>query len=475
MKLYRDQFLEGAVLYRCGGSVLVLALTATPILALESGVSISERVLSPIYQNLGHLILTGLAIWLAYRALRGDKELRKRQLEFEQHKFEVTETERRELAKFREQEYKRFAQPAADLAEHLANKLIEDPHWAYRALEAAKLLPYRDTLFDERTRHFQDEKQELATRFTPYLLSRCKHLILQENRDVWLLIDAGTTLYPFFEIIGKETAKLAQKGEAWLSHIHLATNNLPGIEQIIKSGRRTPWDRYSKLAIENCILLPGIPIPIFAAVAGNLTNQAICDLRKNPSAFTRGTGSRSSPVFIALVVGNWIRIRLDQPRCPIPMARGAEHRAVKQQFIDNADEIFVVSPLGKVFVDASNDEVNQALGFKAESNEAETASYADVEIDEQKAKLTKLVTTTRSESQTLYRHSCRVEDALTGGKESLLDEDQFASRPIEELSHTFFAFHKPRNPKPDEFSIEFPHYHTRTNKAFLKMFSAEEP
>lgn len=194
IKQYKVQFRRGAVLYRYGGAVVILVLTATPILALDSGASISERVLSPIYQNLGHLILTGLAIWLAYRALRGDKELKERQLEFEKEKFLVAETERRELAKFREQEYRRFAQPAADLAEHLANKLIEDPHWAYRALEAAKLLPYRDTLFDERTRHFQEEKQELATRFTPYLLSRCKYLIQQQKRDVWLLIDAGTSV-----------------------------------------------------------------------------------------------------------------------------------------------------------------------------------------------------------------------------------------------------------------------------------------
>ena len=157
------------------------------------------------------------------------------------------------------------------------------------------------------------------------------------------------------------------------------------------------------------------------------------------------------------------------------MARGAEHRAVKQKFIENADEIFVVSPLGKIFVDASKDEVNQALGFKTDSNEAETSSYEDVDIDEQKARLVKLVTTTRSESQILYRHSCRVEDALTGRTDSFLEEDQFAKRSIKDLTHTFFRFHKSPSSRLDEFAVEFPHYHTRTNKTVLKMFSVEEP
>lgn len=463
----------------------------TPVsLLAESATNVSDRpimdrIFSPLYENIGHLILTVVAIWLAYRALQGDKELRKRQLNFEEQKFKAEEEERVKLTEFRKLESRRFAEPAADLANHLAEKLIADPHWAYRALEAAKLLPYKDTLFDERTQHFRKEKQELAIRFTPYLLARCEHIITNLNQDVWLIIDAGTTLLPFFEIIGRETAKLSQKGKDWLKHLHLATNNLPGIEQIIKTGRRIPADRYSDLAIDDCFLLPGIPVPLFAAVAGNLTNKMISDLRKNPLQYTKNQKEFRESTFIALIVGNWIRIRDTPPRCPVPMARGVEHLGVKQAIIENADEIFVVSPLGKIFVDAKNKAVNEALGFKEGSPDAENAPYIEVKTDYQdadtneevsKAIKIKLVTTTRPEGSLLYRHSNRVEDALGPTKKyPQYSVEQFAQTPIDALSYMIFPFPKPSDNQYEEFTIEFPHYHTRTSKDLLEMFSVKEP
>jgi hypothetical protein len=75
------------------------------------------------------------------------------------------------------------------LANHLAEKLIADPHWAYLALEAAKLLPYKDTLFDERTQHFRQEKQELAIRAAPLasgFLNALRALLLPQHVSVIL-------------------------------------------------------------------------------------------------------------------------------------------------------------------------------------------------------------------------------------------------------------------------------------------------
>jgi hypothetical protein len=68
----------------------------------------------------------------------------------------------------------------------------------------------------------------------------------------------------------------------------------------LTAGRRAPWDRYSALEVDDCYLLPSIPVPIFAAVAGDLTNEAIKNLKDK-------AGDKSTS--IALVVGNWIRIR----------------------------------------------------------------------------------------------------------------------------------------------------------------------
>lgn len=471
-----------------------------------------NQVLTGLFQGFGHLLLTAVAIILAYHHFRKesaagekareyhkeqieqerilhDKQLDKEQLlhekqlkfeqdkfnellKFEKTKFDEESKARAAIRDFRESELDRYLDTAADIAEHVADNLAKDPNWAYRALESAKLLPYKNTLFDERVRHFRAEKQELANRFVPLLLKRCERLITQEKQDVWILIDAGTTLFPFFELIGEETAKLWQKGEKWLEHLHLVTNNLPGIEQLIRTGRRISNERYSELALKECYLLPGIPIPIFAAVAGDLTNNAI----KNLPVHKKQSENQRESTFIALVVGNWIRIRNTQPRIPVPMARGDEHREVKQQFIDKADEVYVISPLGKIFVDYSNEQINQALGFKSQTDPGKKPYQEVTIIDTEDVRIVsnriKLVTTNRNENQLLYRHSCRVEDSLTL-KPSELTEDAFAEYDIKNMPHLTFSLLGLPNSRSEQKDIELPHYHTRTNQQVLKMFSID--
>lgn len=395
-------------------------------------------ILDLLYDNIGGLLIALIAVVLGYWAIRTNASLEEQKLEFEKKKFQAEEQERKKLSIFREQEYRRFSQPASDIAEHLAKQLVNDPSWAHRALEAAKLLPYKDTLFGERTQHFKEEKEELATRFTPHLIKRCETLIEEGRRHVYLLIDAGTTLYPFFRIIGQETSKLWQRGEKWLKYLHLATNNLPGVEQLMLTGRQTQYGRYSKLAIEDCQLLPGVPLPIFASVAGEETNEAILNLRKKAQA----KGDSDQPVFISLVVGNWIRIRRTKPRCPVPMARGIEHLKVKDTLIHIADEIFVISPLGKIFVSQSNEDVNKALGFDSTSTDPEKSSYDEIQINNELAPRVKLISTTRQPHRLLHRHSNRLEDAFEEGFKNEIDEDLFAKSKIEELPHLLFPFDK---------------------------------
>ncbi len=420
-------------------------------------------------QNIGGFLIALIAVILGYWAIRANARIEQQKLDFEKKKLRAEEQEREKLSNFREQEYRRFSQPATDLSEHIARQLVADPSWAHRALEAAKLLPYKDTLFGERSQHFKEEKEELAARFTPLLIKRCETLIEEDRRHVYLLVDAGTTLYPFFRIIGQETSKLWQRGEKWLEYLHLATNNLPGVEQLMQTGRRTQYGRYSKLAIEDCQLLPGVPLPIFASVAGEQTNEAIRKLRNQALA----EPNRDKPVFISLVVGNWIRIRRTKPNCPVPMARGKEHLAVKETLIHNADEVFVISPLGKIFVKQSKEEVNDALGFDPSSTDPERSSYNEVTIDNKLAQRVKLVSTTRQPLRILHRHSNSVEDSFDEFRNEI-DEESFVKTTIEELPHLLFPFNKLPNNRYGEFEIEFPHYHSRTKQKFLKMFSVED-
>lgn len=417
-----------------------------------------------IRQNLGPLLISFLAVVLAALAMYYFLRLERLRLKFEKERFAAE-------SQFRQQEYDRFRdEPARDLARHVAELLREHPDWAQHALEAANLTSYTHTIFGERSHHFKEEKTEIANRFSPYLLDRCAHLIDGGQRHVYLLIDAGTTLYPFFQLIGQQTAQARQRGEDWVKYFHLATNNLPGLEQLMKWGRRVSYDRYSPLAIEDCHLLPGIPMPVFAAVAGRETEKAIAELRANASS-EKGS---EAPVFVALVVGNWVRIRRTEPRCPVPMARGAEHCHVKNSLVESADEVYVVSPLAKNFVGQSHESVNRALGFDIHAKNPEKTSYEEVKIDSEKARCVKLITTHRDASALLYRHSVALEAALSesgvSGRSELIGSDTFKRLPIDKVPHLFFEFRgKPRT-SARELEMEFPHYHTRRSREFTAMF-----
>lgn len=404
-------------------------------------------------------------IELEEKRFKAEQDVAEKRAEFEERRLKVEEDRLADLKGFREEETKRFSRTGVEIARHVARSLVDHPDWAHQALEAAKLLPYTYTIFGERSQHFREEKEELAKRFVPYLLKRCEALA-EDDRDVFLLIDAGTTLYSFFEVIGRETVKCYHRGDNWLRRFHLVTNNLPGIEQLIRTGRRVQEDRYSELAIGDCHLLPGHPIPIFAAVAGPDTNEAIINLR----APYQSNDAVKPATFIALVVGNWIRIRKEPPRCPVPLARGKDHLGVKRTLVKNVDEIYVVSPLGKIIVNHSRDELNNALGFVGIPRDPESEPYEDVDVEEQ-APMVKLVSTKRSKGHLLQRHSNSVEDALIPGSKATLPSDQeFASAKIEDVPHLLFDFGAPPRKKYDEFIVEFPHYHTRRNRKFLDMF-----
>lgn len=481
---------------RLGHALILGAIVLSPQAHAQADVSTVVpipwwlRVFQSSAEHLGALLIAAIAVILAYielkahrraaeknleleeRRLRAEEAARERLASLEERKFRLEEAEREKLVGFREQELRRFSQPATEIAEHIARLLVEHPDWAHRALDAARLLPYTHTLFGERSQHFREEKQELAVRFVPYLLKRCE-MLTSHGRHVFLLMDAGTTLYPFFELIGTETMKCCHRGDDWLQRFHLATNSLPGIEQLIKTGRRAPWDRYSSLAIEDCHLLPGIPVPIFAAVAGKETNDAVRRLRET---HLPKEGDKQV-TFIALVVGNWVRIRRTEPRCPVPMARGDSHREVKQTFVDNADEIFVVSPLGKIFVGHSKDEINTALGFNPGASVArdpDKAPYDDVIIDNECARRVKLVSTTRAEGRLLHRHSCRVEDTLmVGDRPPVVSPEVFAAAKLRDVPHLVFPFASLPTQRFEEFMMEFPHYHTRANRRVLEMFGVD--
>jgi len=443
-----------------------------------------QSFLESLTEHAGPLIIAAIAVALAFvelefirRALeersksekrRSDAKIQEREkkLELEERRFNAEQGERDRAAAFRAQEHDRFYEPSIEIAKHLIGHLSDDSSWAVRALEKAKVFPYSNSLFGVREDHFRPEKAALARQFTPHLLRRICQLAAND-RHVFLLIDAGTTLFSFFEILAAEVVRDSYNSSDWLDRFHIATNNLPGIGQLIKSGKRDPRDRHSPLAIKHCHLLPGEPLPVYAAIVGEETEKAIQDL---PKRFAE-KHPNAEVTFIALVTGNWIRIRRSEPRCPVVLARGDEHLRVKQELVNIASEVFIVSPLGKIFVDTTNQEINRILGYIEGTQDPGKRPYEEIQISDDRASKVQLVSTARADGRLLHEHSNHVEFFFSSVlKMSPEDEDKFDLNKIDDVPHVLFPFGELPNNTKDEFMEEFPHEPTRSNRAFLRLF-----
>jgi hypothetical protein len=401
------------------------------------------------------------AVLLLRHELRMRRHIAEEELGLRRQRFESEDRESRARQEWLERQNITLGEMVKPIADKLVASLVGDTKWAADALERAKLGPYTKTLFGERNSHFRKEKAHIAESFVPMLLRRCRKLIEEDGKRVFLLIDAGTTLYPFFSLLGEQTVRAWEVGDVWFrdGRLVVVTNNLPGVQLLMENGRPNPTNRYSGLAVD-CRLLPGVPLPVYSAVTGTETEEAITRIR---------SGNSSQPIaIISLVTGNWIRIRRTSPRCPIPLARGKGHLKAKQNFVNVADEVYVISPLGKIFASAEREAVNKWLGFDRTQIDPEKQSYEELKVtrDEQIRKIA-LISTSRTNHRILGNLSVYLRGQL--GVEAL-DEGDFTSRPLGEPASILFAFDDlPKEPSLER-EVEFPHRHTRRND-FIDFFS----
>jgi hypothetical protein len=379
-------------------------------------------------------------------------------LDFEKQKFREEQRRADQRLELMEREALSLRGVGALLAKNVADLLVQDTSWASEGLERAKLGPHAKTLFGERIGHFLDEKQHLADKFVPHLIRRCRSFVAV-GKDVKLLVDSGTTLYPVLSLLGRAAVSAHESQENWVDRVEIITNNLPGMEALMDCGRSNPNNRYSPLAI-SCQLLPGAPLPVYSALTGEKANAAIRQLKEECDP--------SSTVFIALITGNWIRLRRTSPVCPVPLARGAGHKEFKEALINASDEVYVIGSLGKVFFQFSLDKVNEALGFSRDNPSSDKKPYEEVAISNEKARVVKLVSTSREPDRVLYPLSNKVAGVIdsydlasTGdADEEVAGQPSDFLFPFDHLPHNWYL----------EIEAEFPHLSTRSDEFREKYF-----
>lgn len=409
-----------------------------------------------------------------------EKKATQSKLKFEEQKYleeQKLNNKREELIK---SEFLRLSEVSEPLARHLRIELTKNVEWIGEAMKRANLGINTDSFFAERMQHFNAEKKFIAKTFVPIILARCKNFILEKEKEVFLVVDSGTTTYAFFEELARETSKIYHSEKAWLAKVTIATNNLQGAQMLMDIGTINPRNRFSKLAIKKCFLFPGDLLPIYFAVIGNETEESIISLYNSKS---------DNNIFIGITTGNWVRIRTTTPRCPVPLVRGPKHRSFKQALIENVDEVFVLSPLGKIFRKEKQHEVNEALNLTEEAIRdeefGEKEKYLELLIgkplgdnkEKVNPKKVKLISTSRIiNKRLLFHHSKAMEVVFESDSQkaiSTLSEEIYKDGDIEKLPHLLFPFNELPEIQQFELETEFPHNKTRNPEFMKKYFGVE--
>lgn len=339
------------------------------------------------------------------------------------------------------------------LAMAVAQELQRNIEWAKKAIVKGLVGGGAD-IFGFRTDHHAKEKDFLADQFQKWLIKRVA--ALSKSTRVCILVDAGTTLWWCMRALATAFESFLTISEELRPVI--VTNNIPGMEAYLAHYRSS----HALQTPVECRTLPGALASGYASIVGAEAQAALKKLKETdmPKAH-----------FIGLVGGNWNRVMSGS--YPIPLASSPAHRAIKDTFIQVCDEVYIVTCLAKIFVNAESKDVNELLksaGLGRPTNE-DKPTYEDVPIQQAKASALRLVTTARPGERLLSQHSAAVLSALrvTGDE----DLDNFAeSSDLSAIPHLLWLF-DPGNDRAQERLEEFPYLndqHPDGTRKFLNHF-----
>lgn len=405
-------------------------------------------LITPIVSLVGTMISVIGGLFFIWRQLKSQAETTKHMVRL----YEAQETR---------------LQPVIDHIYHgIYQKLKDDPSWAETALEKASLGEFSGTIFGKRIEEYKEEKKFIADRFIPILWKRIRYLIDKKKYHVYIFIDSGSTLFHLFRYIGRQITNSYDANEDWIKNrkmLTIITNNVPGITDLMRTARPHGMSPYSHVNTQ-CMLLPGETLPAYWAVTGKETIEAI-------EEYANKAKQQRPAVIISITTGNWIRVRRSAPACPNPIAFGDGHVDVKNKLIEVSNEIYVLSPLGKIFYNKPRKELIEGLELCKRDDERAAGPFEEVWIDDQKAHNVKLVSTSREPNRCLHGRSVAIKENLsisvakaapglvappvTDFKEGE-DDKSFIEADIGRTPHAIFLFDQLPDSKGKEKDIEYP-------------------
>jgi hypothetical protein len=336
------------------------------------------------------------------------------------------------------------------LASSVAEHLRHNPSWAKTIIRHAQLR-WPGGVLQTRMADYALEKRFLATKLSAWLGRRILHLMDHEKLDVAIMIDAGSSNLWFCRFLWNHLAQISTTVRR--SKVTLITNSVPVAENF---SEQCELGRFAGHTTIRCELLGGTMQPRYGAVVGPITQANLKEYSKE--ARTK---------YIALSAGNFVRLETGQPSYPVPLIRGEGQKEVKELYIKTAHEVFVLAPLGKLFLKGT-DQINKQLKLSNQSKQIGSQPYEAVNIDDQDRAKLKVVTTKRNSSKSiLSRHSSVIHALLQSDPSG----ESTPTGDINSVRNFCYEYDEHINGKtPEEqCEIEFPHKATR-GEQFMKDF-----
>jgi hypothetical protein len=383
------------------------------------------------------------------------------------------------------------------LVDRLADHLRNNDHWIPEALLDPDILTREgESIFAERSEHFADEKELIAARFIPWLERRILQKI-DEGYNVYLVIDSGTTLHAAFQVLQEELITLAKAADK-IAHLAILTNNTAIVKAYTSRSTHLkfiPYGGQEPIGISDvvhCYVLGGRLFSRYAALTGPETVAALLEAKRNPplvkaeegqdTEITQGEGSancrRRPAFFVALLVGQWLRISESSRRHAVPLARGHGQKPFKETLIKICEEIYLLSPLGKLFLLPEKD-IQVGLGGGSGDPFGASKYYEDVPIEKDRDSRIKLVSTYRpsEEKNVLGAHSSKIRAIYPRGEAAAYDpkvDDFIGTEDIKELPMFFYAFDDlAARTYEGQRAIEFPHIKEKSTDTKERAYAAK--
>lgn len=272
----------------------------------------------------------------------------------------------------------------SNISQKISENLINNPTWLDRFMDQTGVT-YNASVYGKRIGHFYYEKAKIAKT----ALNNIDEL-LKNNHDMrlCLIIDSGTTMYPVFQEIASKIQNKQLK-QIWQERVFIVTNNIPGIQYLMKTAKDDPSNEYSEVPI-NCYIMPGKPLSVYAAITGGEAEEWLTKERitQNLDVWKDGKILR----IFGFVTGNYVarsEHKGQNTRQYFPVARGEGHVEIKRKIVDVSDEIYLLSPLMK-FTFATVDQLNSVNDFFIERKDPKAklkpnmVKYEEILIPENK-------------------------------------------------------------------------------------------